>query len=104
MICISSFVSFFGTGIVQTLLHTFVGGKHFLRRRRLATLGSVSFRSAAILLLMAGLATAQGKKSFTGKITDSMCATTDHAHMGMGPTDRECTIACVMAHGALYVL
>jgi hypothetical protein len=24
--------------------------------------------------------------------------------MRMGPTDGECTIACVLAHGALYVL
>jgi hypothetical protein len=24
--------------------------------------------------------------------------------MRMGPTDAECTIACVLAHGALYVL
>jgi hypothetical protein len=67
----------------------------------------VSYRrtaSIAALLLIAGLAAAQGTKSFTGKITDSMCATADHSHMKMGPTDRECTIACVMEHGALYVL
>jgi type 1 fimbria pilin len=59
---------------------------------------------AALLLLIAGFAAGQGKKSFTGKITDSMCATADHSHMRMGPTDRECTIACIMEHGALYVL
>src|SRR5262249_10932985 len=56
------------------------------------------------LLLIAGLCVAQGRKSFTGKITDSMCATANHAGMGMGPTDKDCTIACVMAHGAVYVL
>lgn len=59
---------------------------------------------AAALLLIAASAESQSKRSFTGKITDSMCPTTDHAHMGMGPTDRECTIACIMEHGALYVL
>jgi len=37
-------------------------------------------------------------------ITDSMCATGDHSGMRMGPTDAECTVACVLAHGALYVL
>jgi hypothetical protein len=41
---------------------------------------------------------------FTGVITDSMCATGDHSGMRMGPTDAECTIACVSAHGAFYVL
>jgi len=47
---------------------------------------------------------AQGKRTFTGTITDSMCATADHSGMRMGPTDAECTIACVQAHGAQYVL
>jgi hypothetical protein len=47
---------------------------------------------------------AQGKQKFTGIITDSMCDTADHSRMRMGPTDAECTIACINAHGALYVL
>ena len=64
----------------------------------------MSYRIVAALLLLAGLATSQNKKSWTGKITDSMCATADHKPMGMGPTDKDCTIACVMEHGALYVL
>jgi hypothetical protein len=33
-----------------------------------------------------------------------MCADGNHAPMRMGPTAAECTVACVMAHGALYVL
>jgi len=33
-----------------------------------------------------------------------MCAQTGHAAMRMGPTDAECTVACVDAHGAAYVL
>ena len=56
------------------------------------------------LLAIAALAAAQGKQKFTGIITDSMCDTADHSRMRMGPTDAECTIACINAHGALYVL
>ncbi|HEY2842218.1 MAG TPA: DUF5818 domain-containing protein [Bryobacteraceae bacterium] len=56
------------------------------------------------LLLVAALSAAQGKRKFTGSITDSMCATADHSRMRMGPTDAECTVACVFTHGALYVL
>jgi hypothetical protein len=61
-------------------------------------------RLFAGLVVIAALASAQGKRKFTGTITDSMCATADHARMRMGPTDAECTIACINAHGALYVL
>jgi hypothetical protein len=56
------------------------------------------------LLVMAALASGAGEQTFTGIITDSMCATADHSRMQMGPTDAECTIACIMAHGAVYVL
>jgi hypothetical protein len=56
------------------------------------------------LLAIAMLAAAQGKQKFTGIVTDSMCAQADHSRMRMGPTDAECTVACVQAHGALYVL
>ena len=56
------------------------------------------------LLIIAALAAAQGKQNFTGTITDSMCAKADHSRMRMGPTDAECTIACVVAHNATYVL
>jgi type 1 fimbria pilin len=56
------------------------------------------------LLAAAALSAAAGKQTFTGTITDSMCATADHSRMRMGPTDAECTVACVMAHGATYVL
>jgi len=50
------------------------------------------------------LTAAPAKLKFTGTVTDSMCATSDHSQMRMGPTDGECTLACVQAHGALYVL
>lgn len=56
------------------------------------------------LIAIAPLATSQGKQTFTGMITDSMCANGNHSSMQMGPTDGECTIACVRAHGATYVL
>jgi hypothetical protein len=56
------------------------------------------------LLLIAALTAAPAKQNFTGVITDGMCAMADHSQMRMGPTDAECTVACVMTHGALYVL
>src|SRR5262245_61356531 len=56
------------------------------------------------LLMIAGASSAQTSRTFTGAITDSMCASADHSRMGMGSTDAECTIACVDAHGARYVL
>ena len=50
------------------------------------------------------LLAAPARLIFTGVVTDSMCPTGDHSAMRMGPTDAECTIACVNAHGAAYVL
>jgi hypothetical protein len=56
-------------------------------------------------VMLASLGAAAGPKVFTGTITDEMCATSaGHAQMRMGPTDAECTVACVEAHGARYVL
>ncbi len=58
--------------------------------------------------LVAGVAAltlqGQGQKTFTGTITDSMCDNGDHSHMRMGPTDAECTKACVEEHDAQLVL
>ena len=56
------------------------------------------------LLIVAALAAAPGERTFTGTITDSMCAQADHSRMRMGSTDAECTTACISAHGAMYVL
>jgi hypothetical protein len=48
---------------------------------------------------------APAKRTFTGVVTDSMCANkAGHSAMRMGPTDAECTRACVDVHGAQYVL
>lgn len=55
-------------------------------------------------LAVAALSAAQAKQTFTGIITDSLCAKAGHAQMRMGPTDADCTNACVVAHGAMYVL
>jgi len=57
-----------------------------------------------LLLVAATLSAAQGKQTFTGVITDDMCAEGTHAHMKMGPTAAECAKACVALHGAAYVL
>jgi hypothetical protein len=56
------------------------------------------------LLAVAVVAAAPATQTFTGTITDNMCARGGHSQMRMGPTDAECTVACVGAHGATYVL
>ena len=56
------------------------------------------------LLAVAALSAAPRKQTFTGTITDNMCGSAGHSQMRMGPTDAECTIACIDAHGATYVL
>jgi hypothetical protein len=56
------------------------------------------------LLAMAALSAAAGKQTFIGTITDNMCGKAGHSQMRMGPTDAECTTACVSAHDAAYVL
>jgi hypothetical protein len=61
-------------------------------------------RQLILVVLGAVLAVAPGKQTFTGTITDDMCAGVGHAQMRMGPTDAECTVACIQAHGSTYVL
>jgi hypothetical protein len=56
------------------------------------------------LLVVAALAAAPGKQTFSGVITDDNCPKADHSQMRMGPTDAECARACIDAHGALYGL
>ena len=56
------------------------------------------------LLAIASLSAAQTTQTFTGTITDEICGNAGHASMRMGPTDAECTIACVYAHGTRYAL
>ena len=56
------------------------------------------------LLALTALSAAQGKQTFVGTITDDMCERADHSRMQMGPTDADCTRACVAQHGAAFVL
>jgi len=74
----------------------------------LSTLSPQPSALSPFFILLAGVAVlsaAPRKQTFTGVITDDMCATkAGHAAMRMGPTDAECTVACVEAHGAQYVL
>src|SRR5262249_15326389 len=58
--------------------------------------------SLAIITVLAR--SASGQQNFTGTITDSMCPAADHSRMRMGSNDAECTVACIDAHGAVYVL
>jgi len=60
--------------------------------------------AAMILLALAAVSPAPAAETFAGTIADDMCALAGHASMRMGPTDAECTKACVAAHGAEYVL
>jgi hypothetical protein len=55
------------------------------------------------LLAATTLGGAQAPATFDGTISDDMCAF-NHAVMRMGPTDEECTRACVEEHDAAYVL
>ena len=57
-----------------------------------------------LVLAAASLSAAQSTQTFTGVISDDMCARAGHRAMRMGPTDAECTTACVMIHGSSYVL
>jgi len=43
-------------------------------------------------------------QAFEGVITDSECETGDHSRMRMGSNDAECVQACIVGHGAQYVL
>ena len=61
-------------------------------------------RPLVLLLALTALSAAPRKQTFTGIISDAMCGSGGHAAMRMGPTDAECTIACIDAHGAQYVL
>jgi hypothetical protein len=56
------------------------------------------------LLVGAALAATPAKQTFTGIITDDNCPKADHSQMRMGPTDAECAMACIDAHGAQYGL
>jgi hypothetical protein len=56
------------------------------------------------LLVAAALAASPAQQTFTGIVTDDNCPKADHSVMRMGPTDAECALACLEAHGAVYGL
>ncbi len=56
------------------------------------------------LLAVASLSAGQSAQTFTGVITDEVCAIDGHSRMRMGATDAECAKACVLYHDAAYVL
>ena len=58
---------------------------------------------AVLVLSLPALAAGGADETFTGVISDDMCAL-NHASMRMGPTDAECAHACVEEHDAAYVL
>jgi len=59
---------------------------------------------AALSAAPSTIRTAADVAEFRGVITDDNCDNGDHSHMKMGDTDSECTVACINAHGASYVL
>ena len=61
-------------------------------------------KSLALVLFAVAVLGQPAKATFTGTITDSMCSKADHSAMRMGPTDAECTEACVEEHDATFVL
>ena len=58
---------------------------------------AISIAAAALMFA------APAKQTFTGIITDSMCAKADHKDMKMG-SDAKCVTECVKGMGAKYVL
>jgi CcmD family protein len=65
---------------------------------------AVVLSSFALTILAVAAIAAPQKQTLTGTITDSMCPKADHSQMRMGPSDAACTLACVDAHGAMFVL
>jgi hypothetical protein len=55
------------------------------------------------LIAAVSLGAARIDDTFVGTVSDDMCAMS-HAAMRMGPTDAECTNACIEEHGGSYVL
>ncbi|HEX5106841.1 MAG TPA: hypothetical protein VFV95_00280 [Vicinamibacterales bacterium] len=60
--------------------------------------------AAVALFAAASVSAAPAPQTYTGVVSDDICAKNGHAKMQMGPTDAACTKACVLLHGAAYVL
>ena len=68
-----------------------------------STAGTSWIGAAGIALAAISLSAAPAQ-TFTGVITDDMCPKGEHSAMQMGPTDADCTRACVSVHAAQFVL
>ena len=57
----------------------------------------------AAIFAAAAMAFAAGPETFTGIVTDNMCATGNHKDMNMG-SDAKCVLACVKDMNGKFVL
>ncbi len=57
----------------------------------------------ALVFASAALLSGAGKQTFTGTITDNMCAKADHSEMKMG-SDEKCVTECIKGMNGKYVL
>ena len=60
-------------------------------------------KQIAVVFAAATMALAAGPQTFTGIVTDSMCAEADHKDMKMG-SDAKCVVECVKGMNGKYVL
>jgi len=60
-------------------------------------------KKIALVLASAALLFGAGKQTFTGMITDDMCAKADHKDMKMG-SDEKCVSECIKGMNGKYVL
>src|SRR3954466_13853767 len=72
--------------------------------RRRINLEQLASLLALGIFAFAVLSFAPPNHNFTGTITDSMCPEGDHSKLRRGPSDAECTVACVRIYGASYIL
>ena len=56
------------------------------------------------LLALTTLSAAPATKTFTGVVSDGICATAGHDSMRMSPTDADCARVCVDSHETPFVL
>jgi len=61
---------------------------------------------AVVVSMLGAMSAFAADRTWTGKISDSMCGAKHNAsgeHGGMKMSDRDCTLACVKDHNAKYV-
>jgi hypothetical protein len=61
-------------------------------------------KTIAILFAAAALTFAADTQTFTGVITDNMCAEADHKAMKMGSSSAKCVTECIKGMNGKYVL